>query len=85
MAAVRSGRPRLVARLTEPSRVGSVSGIVGAFGGLGGYFPPLVMGVIYQARGSYAVGYLLLAITAAAAIAFTVFLLPGRRAAENRA
>lgn len=26
-------------------RVGSVTGIVGAAGGLGGYFPPLVMGL----------------------------------------
>ena len=34
-----------------PERVGSVTGIVGAAGGLGGYFPPLVMGATYDASG----------------------------------
>jgi nitrate/nitrite transporter NarK len=34
----------LVARLVEPERVGAVTGVVGAAGGLGGFFPPLVMG-----------------------------------------
>ncbi|MDS1270804.1 MFS transporter [Lipingzhangella sp. LS1_29] len=54
----------LVAKLVEPSRVGTVTGLVGAAGGLGGYFPPLVMGVIYQATGAYTWGFVLLAATA---------------------
>ena len=29
-------------------RVGTVTGIVGAAGGLGGFFPPLVMGATYN-------------------------------------
>nr|BFE87475.1 hypothetical protein GCM10020093_100760 [Planobispora longispora] len=61
----------LVAKLVEPSRVGTVTGLVGAAGGLGGYFPPLVMGVVYSSFGTYAVGYVLLAVTAAAAILYT--------------
>ena len=37
-----------VARSAPAKRVGSVTGIVGAAGGLGGYFPPLVMGATYD-------------------------------------
>src|SRR6185503_6969417 len=36
-----------------PKTVGSVTGLVGAAGGLGGFFPPLVLGFIKQATGSY--------------------------------
>ncbi|MCK2213080.1 MFS transporter [Actinomadura sp. ATCC 31491] len=61
----------LVAKVVEPSKVGTVTGLVGAAGGLGGYFPPLVMGVVYAATGAYTIGYVLLAITAAAALAYT--------------
>jgi NNP family nitrate/nitrite transporter-like MFS transporter len=61
----------LVARLVAPEQVGATTGIVGAAGGLGGFFPPLVMGVVRSATGGYALGYLLLAVTAAAATAFT--------------
>lgn len=32
---------------------GTVTGLVGAAGGLGGYFPPLIMGISYQAFNSY--------------------------------
>ncbi|MBB5433902.1 MFS transporter [Nocardiopsis composta] len=51
----------LVAKVVEPSRVGTVTGLVGAAGGLGGYFPPLVMGAVYQATGAYTIGFVLLA------------------------
>lgn len=61
----------LVARLVPPERVGAVTGVVGAAGGLGGFFPPLVMGSVYGATGSYAVGFVLLAATAATAAALT--------------
>jgi NNP family nitrate/nitrite transporter-like MFS transporter len=43
---------------------GAVTGFVGAIGGLGGYFPPILLGVLKQATGSYAVGLILLAIFA---------------------
>lgn len=61
----------LVARLVEPSRVGTVTGLVGAAGGLGGFFPPLVMGAVYTATGAYTVGYLLLGLTALVAMTYT--------------
>jgi len=50
----------MVARVTPPPKVGSVTGIVGATGGLGGFVPPLVMGAVYSAKGSYAIGFMLL-------------------------
>jgi NNP family nitrate/nitrite transporter-like MFS transporter len=46
-----------------PGRTGTVTGIVGAAGGLGGFFPPLVMGAVRQALGAYTVGFALLALT----------------------
>ncbi len=49
-----------------PNAVGSVTGLVGAAGGLGGFFPPLVLGVIKQTTGSYTLGFILLAFFAAA-------------------
>ncbi|MEV0622833.1 MFS transporter [Nonomuraea sp. NPDC050404] len=61
----------LVAKLVEASRVGTVTGLVGAAGGLGGYFPPLVMGAVYAATGAYTIGFVLLAITALAALLYT--------------
>lgn len=44
-----------------PNSVGSVTGLVGAAGGLGGFFPPLVLGVVKEHMGSFTVGFLLLA------------------------
>ena len=62
----------LVARLSPPGKVGSVTGVVGAAGGLGGFIPPLIMGSVYGATESYAIGLLLLAGTAALAAVFTL-------------
>jgi NNP family nitrate/nitrite transporter-like MFS transporter len=42
--------------------------VVGAAGGLGGFFPPLVMGVVKSATGSYAVGFVLMALVAGACL-----------------
>lgn len=49
-----------------PHTVGSVTGLVGAAGGLGGFFPPLAVGLISQATGSFAPGFILLAFFALA-------------------
>ena len=51
-----------------PDRVGSVTGVVGAAGGLGGFFPPLVMALVYETTGGYAVGFLLFAVVAASCL-----------------
>jgi NNP family nitrate/nitrite transporter-like MFS transporter len=60
----------LLALLAPAEQVGSVTGIVGAAGGLGGFLPPLVMGSLHGAYGSYAIGLVLLGLVAAAALAF---------------
>ena len=44
----------LIAHTTEPARVGGVTGLVGAAGGLGGFVPPLLMGWLYGQTESYA-------------------------------
>ena len=49
-----------------------MTGVVGAAGGLGGFVPPLLMGVVYGATGSYTIGFLLLALVAAAVLVFTL-------------
>jgi MFS transporter, NNP family, nitrate/nitrite transporter len=41
--------------------VGAVTGLVGAMGGLGGFFPPLALGIIKQQTGSFFWGFILLA------------------------
>jgi NNP family nitrate/nitrite transporter-like MFS transporter len=51
-----------------PDRVGSVTGVVGAAGGLGGFFPPLVMGIVKSATGGYALGFALMALVAVACL-----------------
>jgi NNP family nitrate/nitrite transporter-like MFS transporter len=43
-----------------PNATGAVTGIVGAAGGLGGFFPPLVMGVVKQATGDYVLAFVFL-------------------------
>lgn len=71
-----------VPRLAPKDQVGSVSGVVAAAGGLGGYFPPLVMGATYsKATNSYALGLWLLVATAALALLLAL-ILKGRKATQ---
>ncbi len=58
----------LVAQRVPASQVGSVTGIVGAAGGLGGFIPPLVMGSIFGHSGDYRTGLLALATMAVAVL-----------------
>lgn len=61
----------LIAAVTDPSRVGGVTGLVGAAGGLGGFVPPLLMGYVYGRTESYAIGLWLLAVTAVLTLILT--------------
>lgn len=73
-----------VTHLAPPARVGSVTGIVGAAGGLGGFFPPLVLGVTYdEASHSYTIGLLLLVVVAAVAGAYTLLGIRNRDPAQE--
>ncbi len=51
--------------------VGTVTGVVGAAGGLGGFVPPLLMGGVYSHYGTYAAGLVALAVVAAGCLTFT--------------
>lgn len=61
-----------VTRRAPAGSLGAVTGIVSAAGGLGGYFPPIVMGATYDpVRNDYTVGLLLLVATAVVAAGYT--------------
>ena len=65
-----------------PNEVGAVTGVVGAAGGLGGFFPPLVMALVKSLTGSYTLGFLPLA---AVAVAYLVVLMSFARPRAKRA
>ena len=77
----------LVAKVTDPSRVGGVTGLVGAAGGLGGFVPPLIMGYVYGRTDSYAIGLWMLSATAAVTLLLTLTVVraTARRAAAAAA
>ena len=62
-----------------PDKVGAVTGVVGAAGGLGGFFPPIVMGTVKSATGAYTLGFILMG--GVAVIALAVLLAVGRSSA----
>ncbi|QCU78509.1 NarK/NasA family nitrate transporter [Citricoccus sp. SGAir0253] len=75
-----------VGRTAEPRDVGTVGGIIAAAGGLGGYFPPLVMGATYnEEHNSYFVGLMLLAAFAVVALLLTFTVRNGGRVDERHA
>jgi NNP family nitrate/nitrite transporter-like MFS transporter len=67
-----------------PGNTATVTGLVGAMGGLGGFFPPLVLGALRDRLGSIWPGFVLLALTAALMwiLNFRVFL-PRQKAIEQ--
>ena len=62
-----------------PKDTGTVTGLVGALGGLGGFFPPLLLGVFRDRLGVIWPGFLLLSATALAAARGQPARLPPRR------
>jgi NNP family nitrate/nitrite transporter-like MFS transporter len=65
-----------------PDSVGAVTGLVGAMGGLGGFFPPLALGLIREQTGSFFWGFVLLAIFALICLAVASLTARGRRQAR---
>jgi len=61
----------LVAQRAPANKVGAVTGVVGAAGGLGGFIPPLIMGSLYGRIGNYAPGLIALAVVAVLVLALT--------------
>src|SRR4029079_4177042 len=56
-----------------PKETATVTGLVGAFGGLGGFFPPLVLGVLRDSTGAYTWGFIFLAVFALGCLAVNYF------------
>jgi NNP family nitrate/nitrite transporter-like MFS transporter len=50
------------------SEIGIASGLVGAFGGIGGFFLPTLLGGVKQITGSYSLGLIILAVIAIIAL-----------------
>lgn len=70
--------------LEFPNDAGSAAGIVGTAGGLGGFFPPLVMGIVKDATGTYTLGFVGLLAATGLCLAIAVWLLRIAPAAELR-
>ncbi|WP_428908575.1 MFS transporter [Niallia sp. Krafla_26] len=51
---------------------GIVNGIVSAMGGLGGFFPPIILSILYNVTGHYAIGYMALSQVALASLIIVV-------------
>ncbi|MBV8367776.1 MAG: NarK/NasA family nitrate transporter [Candidatus Eremiobacteraeota bacterium] len=67
-----------------PKNTGLVGGLVGAAGGLGGFFPPIIMGAVRDYTGSYALGFIILATLAVLCLALLVIKAPASERPENR-
>jgi NNP family nitrate/nitrite transporter-like MFS transporter len=60
--------------------IGAVTGTIGAVGGLGGFFLPMLLGSVKQLTGSFTPGFMALSLVAAsAAISLRVLLAPRGR------
>jgi len=57
-----TGNGAVFKRVAEVSRgnMGAVTGVVGAAGGLGGFFPPILLGIFKDYLGDYMLGFVLL-------------------------
>ena len=73
-----------------PETVGAVTGLVGAAGGLGGFFPPIVLGMVRRATGEYDLAFVLLTAFALVSLAvirpklLALCITPPERASEWR-
>jgi NNP family nitrate/nitrite transporter-like MFS transporter len=58
-----------------PHDAGAAAGIVGAAGGLGGFFPPVFVGLVKDAQGTYTYGFVGLLVFVVVCLALAVWLL----------
>jgi len=55
-------------------QAGIANGLISAFGGLGGFFPPLMLTILFNVTGHYAIGFMALSQVALASVCLLVFL-----------
>ena len=67
-----------------PHDAGAAAGIVGAAGGLGGFFPPVFVGLVKDAQGTYTYGFVGLLVFTAVCLAGAVWLLRSAPTLELR-
>jgi NNP family nitrate/nitrite transporter-like MFS transporter len=58
-----------------PDNPGAAAGVVGAAGGLGGFFPPIYVGLVKDAEGTYTYGFVGLLVFVIVCLALAVWLL----------
>jgi NNP family nitrate/nitrite transporter-like MFS transporter len=58
-----------------PDNPGAAAGVVGAAGGLGGFFPPIYVGLVKDAEGTYTYGFVGLLVFVGICLALAVWLL----------
>ena len=58
-----------------PDNPGAAAGVVGAAGGLGGFFPPIFVGLMKDAEGTYTYGFVGLLVFVALSLLLAVWLL----------
>jgi NNP family nitrate/nitrite transporter-like MFS transporter len=58
-----------------PGNPGAAAGVVGAAGGLGGFFPPIYVGLVKDAEGTYTYGFVGLLVFVAFCLGLAVWLL----------
>lgn len=70
--------------LEFPHEAGAAAGIVGAAGGLGGFFPPVFVGLVKDAEGTYTYGFVGLLVFTILCLAGAVWLLRSASTLELR-
>ena len=83
-AGIGNGDVFKVVPLYFPKRAGFANGLVAACGGLGGFFPPLLLTALHGATGNYAIGFMLLSEFALASFAVAIMLFYEQRLELSR-
>ncbi|MEX2460325.1 MAG: nitrate/nitrite transporter [Paenibacillaceae bacterium] len=58
-----------------PKQMGIANGIVSAAGGIGGFFPPLILTIVFGLTGHYAIGFMALSEAALASLILVIWLI----------
>jgi NNP family nitrate/nitrite transporter-like MFS transporter len=69
--------------LDFPDATGAATGIIGAAGGLGGFFPPIVMGIVKDHFDTYTLGFIGLLVFAGVCLAVALTMRAAGRTPEG--